>query len=70
MGRSKRDRTITRLLNLEGIEVVDIVHSHRHVKFHIRGGPDNKEAVLITSSSPSDRRALMNIRSDARRLVR
>lgn len=69
MTSRKYRREIATLIEGEGAEVMDVeVTSGDHLKFICKF--KDKRRFFITSQSPSDRRTMLNLRSDVRRWVR
>lgn len=69
MASKKYQRDIAALIKGEGVEVVDVkITSGDHYKFICRFKNDRR--FFITSQTPSDRRTLLNLRSDVRRWMK
>lgn len=69
MSSHKYRRDITAVIEGEGAEVVDVKQtSGDHLKFICKF--KNKRRFFITSQTPSDRRTMLNLRSDVRRWVK
>lgn len=61
-------RDVEDLIEKAGLMVIS-VERQSHFKARVRA-PDGRESVQVISCTPSDRRALMNIRADLRRFAR